>query len=96
MRYIELNPIREGMVSHPGEYRWSCFAHNAIGSEDELFCKHIEDSDIQEIREALTQELVLGRGDFKRRIEEMSHRQTRPGQPGRPWVREPSAIYYVI
>ena len=23
MRYIELNPVRDGMVSHPGEYRWS-------------------------------------------------------------------------
>jgi putative transposase len=23
MRYIELNPLRASMVSHPGEYRWS-------------------------------------------------------------------------
>lgn len=22
-RYIELNPVRAGMVAHPGEYRWS-------------------------------------------------------------------------
>ncbi|MGI0034916.1 MAG: transposase [Nitrososphaera sp.] len=25
-RYIELNPVRAGMVSHPGEYRWSTLA----------------------------------------------------------------------
>jgi putative transposase len=23
IRYIEMNPVRAGMVSHPGEYRWS-------------------------------------------------------------------------
>ena len=29
MRYIELNPVRAGMVSSPSEYRWSSFKHNA-------------------------------------------------------------------
>ena len=24
-RYIELNPVRAGMVGHPGEYRWSSY-----------------------------------------------------------------------
>ena len=27
-RYIELNPVRAGMVTHPGEYRWSSYAIN--------------------------------------------------------------------
>ncbi len=35
----------------------------------ELFRVHMEDSQILEIREALSQELVLGRNDFKDRIE---------------------------
>jgi len=29
MRYIELNPVRAGMVRQPGEYDWSSFRHNA-------------------------------------------------------------------
>jgi putative transposase len=36
-RYIELNPVRaEGMVQHPGEYRWSSYRANALGEEDEV------------------------------------------------------------
>lgn len=30
-RYIELNPVRAGMVNHPSEYRWSSFMANAHG-----------------------------------------------------------------
>ena len=30
-RYIELNPVRAGMVRNPDEYRWSSYAMNAGG-----------------------------------------------------------------
>jgi len=30
-RYIELNPVRAGMVEHPGDYRWSSYRANAQG-----------------------------------------------------------------
>ncbi len=30
-RYIELNPVRAGMVEHPAEYRWSSYRANAQG-----------------------------------------------------------------
>jgi putative transposase len=30
-RYIELNPVRAGMVEHPGEYQWSSYRANAQG-----------------------------------------------------------------
>ena len=30
-RYIELNPVRAGMVTVPGEYRWSSYTVNADG-----------------------------------------------------------------
>jgi putative transposase len=30
-RYIELNPIRPGMVKSPEEYRWSSYGANAWG-----------------------------------------------------------------
>jgi len=31
MRYIELNPVRAGMVAHPRDYPWSSYACNALG-----------------------------------------------------------------
>ena len=33
MRYIELNPVRAGMVAHPRDYAWSSYHHNAQGEE---------------------------------------------------------------
>ena len=30
-RYIEMNPVRAGMVEHPAEYPWSSYASNAQG-----------------------------------------------------------------
>jgi putative transposase len=41
-RYIELNPVRAGMVDHPGEYRWSSYCANAQGAADETLCQHDE------------------------------------------------------
>jgi putative transposase len=32
MRYIELNPVRAGMVVDPKDYGWSSYLHHAIGS----------------------------------------------------------------
>jgi len=32
MRYIELNPVRAGMVAHPREYPWSSYRFNAYGT----------------------------------------------------------------
>lgn len=34
MRYIELNPVRAGMVAHPADYRWSSYRWNARGTSD--------------------------------------------------------------
>ena len=120
MRYIEMNPVRAGMVDTPDGYRWSSYAGNARGETNrlisnhpvydllgttaadrqyayrELFRFHLEDEQIHGIRTALNQELVIGRDDFKERIEMMLKRQTRPGQPGRPRIEEQSAIYYVL
>jgi putative transposase len=31
MRYIEMNPVRAGLVAHPSEYAWSSYARNALG-----------------------------------------------------------------
>ena len=61
----------------------------------ELFCCHLDHTTLHDIREALNQELVLGRDDFKEKIEQMTQRQTRPGLPGRPRVEEEAASYYI-
>jgi putative transposase len=110
MRYIEMNPVRAGMVTHQGDYRWSSYVANATGQSDtlvrphplyqslgeteaqrqhayrDLFRMHLDAEELHAVREALNQELVLGREDFKNKIEAMIKRQTRPGQPGRPRV----------
>ena len=35
-RYIELNPVRAGMVRHPRDYRWSSYHRRAWGRPDGL------------------------------------------------------------
>lgn len=35
-RYIELNPVRAGMVRHPSEYQWSSYTRNSQGDTDWL------------------------------------------------------------
>lgn len=40
MRYIELNPVRAGMVSYPREFRWSSYRGNAEGKADPLLSPH--------------------------------------------------------
>ncbi|MFV2030931.1 MAG: transposase [Gammaproteobacteria bacterium] len=120
MRYIEMNPVRAGMVDSPGDYRWSSYMRNAQGKYDnvikdhpvyqllgitesdqrrayrELFRHHLDDTQVHAVRDALSQELVLGKDDFKDKIEQMLKRQTRPGKPGRPCIEEPASIYYVM
>ncbi|MDQ7001329.1 MAG: transposase [Ghiorsea sp.] len=39
-RYIELNPVRASMVSHPREYIWSSYATNAEGKIDTVVKPH--------------------------------------------------------
>jgi len=40
MRYIELNPVRAGLVRHPAHYRWSSYRANALGEDDALLTPH--------------------------------------------------------
>ena len=39
-RYIELNPVRAGMVKHPADYRWSSYRANAQGEASDLIEAH--------------------------------------------------------
>jgi putative transposase len=53
-RYIELNPVRAQMVTHPRHYRWSSYRANAEGKASTLLTPH-------------TQYLALGATDDARR-----------------------------
>ena len=39
-RYIEMNPVRAGIVKHPGEYRWSSYQVNGQGNKSSLIRPH--------------------------------------------------------
>ena len=41
-RYIELNPVRADMVSHPAEYRWSSYRTNAQGEVSAIVQPHTQ------------------------------------------------------
>lgn len=40
MRYIEMNPVRAGLVRHPAHYRWSSYRANALGEANALLTPH--------------------------------------------------------
>lgn len=39
--YVELNPVRAGMVKDPKDYSWSSYNANAYGKKDDLIDKHL-------------------------------------------------------
>jgi REP-associated tyrosine transposase len=39
-RYVEMNPVRAGMVERPNEYQWSSFHRNALGKESCVIKSH--------------------------------------------------------
>ncbi|WP_158965870.1 transposase [Paraglaciecola sp. L3A3] len=39
-RYIELNPVRAGMVADPADYTWSSYQCNALGKKSDLLSAH--------------------------------------------------------
>ena len=82
MRYIELNPVRAGMVSHPSEYPWSSYHCNALGQPNDLVAPHLEYRRLgatDEVRQAAYRQL------FKHRISECSVREIREAT-NKGWV----------
>ncbi|MGB5441338.1 MAG: transposase [Gammaproteobacteria bacterium] len=110
MRYIELNPARANMVTHPAGYAWSSYRHNGQGIPDkvikphplylqlhkqqqsrcavyrEMFSTHIDADLLNDIRNTLNQELVLGCAVFRQQVGSMSGRQTEEKPKGRPRI----------
>jgi putative transposase len=82
MRYIELNPVRANMVSHPSEYPWSSYRCNALGQANELVTPHREYSHLGktgEARQAAYRQL------FKHRLPESSVEEIREAT-NKAWV----------
>lgn len=40
MAYIDLNPVRAGLVDEPGDYAWSSYRHFAVGRTDRVITPH--------------------------------------------------------
>jgi putative transposase len=40
MRYVEMNPVRAGLVSRPEAYYWTSYAANGLGAPDALLTPH--------------------------------------------------------
>jgi len=40
LRYIELNPVRAGMVNNPGDYRWSSYRSHSFGLKTRMWSPH--------------------------------------------------------
>jgi putative transposase len=83
------------VTSHPLYLELDDGKEDRLRCYRELFKDHLDSDDLHAIREALNQELVLGRDDFKDKIEAMTKRQTRTGIPGRPRIEDEEGIYYI-
>jgi putative transposase len=97
-RYIELNPVRAGLVSCAEEYAWSSARAHILGRDDRLvsaapLLAHIPDwrtflggdgdKDAADIRGHETTGRPLGTDQFVDRMEALLGRVLRPGKPGR-------------
>jgi len=67
-RYIELNPLRAGLVRNPVDYQWSSYRHNASGHTNTLITPHasyLELDTTAPIRRSLYQALVASSVDHE-------------------------------
>jgi len=60
-RYIELNPVRAGLVENPDEYRWTSFGCNGLGGSQRLLSPHAV---YEELGETVEQRCAAYRGLF--------------------------------
>jgi len=67
-RYIELNPVRAGIVERPGQYAWSSYRANAEGGDDPLVSPHSEYAALGRNRETVR---AAYRGLFDMELEPM-------------------------
>jgi len=65
-QYIELNPVRAGMVTHPEDYVWSSYRTNALAESSSIITLHPV---ITELSESRQQQADAYREGFKENIE---------------------------
>ena len=81
---------------HPLYQALGATADTRQRSYRELFRHVLDDDLLTTVRTALNEELVLGRDNFKDRIEDMAQRRVRRGINGRPRIEEAPGAYYVV
>ena len=103
-RYVERNPVKAGMVSHPGDYQWSSARfHLGITETDMMIAdrtmlglvsdwENLLSSENEEDSERLRLSTRTGRpagnNDFAEKVENLTGRDPRPRRPGRPRKEE--------
>jgi putative transposase len=102
-RYVELNPVRAGLVTLPWEYPWSSARfHMGIAEYDPLvtdrtllglvsdwegLLRSAEDDPLRELRQATRTGRPAGDGAFVSTVEKLTGRDLSKGRPGRPRKR---------
>ncbi len=81
-RYVELNPVRAGMVAHPSEYPWSSYAFNALGKVNDVVTPHALYQALGSDEQARQ---TAYRALFKARIDEKDLREIRE-TTNKSWV----------
>jgi putative transposase len=97
-RYIELNPVRAGLVTSPREYRWNSARTHLKGKNDVLvkvspllkiagdwrglLTSAVSEEDLELFRRHERTGRVLGEDDFQQRLEKKLGRVLRRQKPG--------------
>jgi putative transposase len=102
-RYVEMNPVRAGLVTVPWEYPWSSARfHMGIAEYDALvtdrtllglvtdwegFLRSAEEGPMKNLRQATRTERPAGDEAFVTAVERLTDRDLSKGRPGRPRKR---------
>src|ERR671931_353341 len=96
-RYVEMNPVAAGMVSNPGEYRWSSASPHLSGNDDQLvtvkpllemvsdwrgFLSLTDEEDLTLLKKHERSGRPLGEVSFVERLEADLERLLRPAKRG--------------
>lgn len=99
-RYVELNPVRAGLVADAGDWRWSSARAHLSGRDDRLvraapmlamiadwrafLNSAMPEEELRDLREHGRTGYPLGSATFVERLERTVGRILHPGTPGRP------------
>jgi putative transposase len=99
-RYVELNPVRAGLVADAADWRWSSARAHLSGRDDRLvrvapmlamiadwrafLNSAMPEEELRDLREHGRTGHPLGSATFVERLERTIGRILRPGTPGRP------------